>query len=510
MAMVLYDGRTSVDADFVQHHCPEVRRRMERGGATRARELPSLEGVLAYAPELTQAFDLDGVLGAGGMGVVLSARDRRQSRRVAIKLVRDSATADSKAKARLVREARLAGALRSRHAVRVFEVGTLRDGVPFLVMEQLEGMDLARRLRAGALEIGEAVDIVVQACAAIAEAHSMGIIHRDLKPSNLFLVDGPSLAVKVLDFGVAREVARRREGSGSTETTTGGGPFPSTLTESGVVIGSPAYMAPEQVRGLRALDGRVDLWSLGVILYEALAGAVPFHGASVPDTLVRIASEAHVPLLRVAPSIPRGLAGAVETCLEKERERRPESAAGLVRLLAPYATARSAEALAAVLESNTTPDEPSTRVGALSCAVQGWFEPEAEGRPLRVRRERRAALIGAGVLAAGLGGGFFWDRASSPPARLEERAASAVDRAAAPAPPAPEPAEPVEPSREVGAGAGADRWRAPNAPAVASGPALAAPPTPRAARNVAQPPSRPGSQAVASGPDDPLRLDIRP
>jgi tRNA A-37 threonylcarbamoyl transferase component Bud32 len=290
-----------------------------------------LRDVAGNVSELTGRFDLEAVIGAGGMGIVLAARDRKTARRVAIKVLRDMKDLPEAAVTRMLREARVTSGLRSPHIVQVYEVGQLSSGSPYLVMEYLDGVDLALRLRMGPLAVSVAADVLIQACAAMAEAHQAGVVHRDLKPSNLFLVQdyGAEPSVKVLDFGIAREMTLGDQAGGTT------------LTESGVTVGSPGYMAPEQVRA-SAVDSRADVWALGVILYESLSGVSPFRGDHAADSLVRIVCEPHVPLRRLAPSIPEGLAGVVEMCLEKERDRRLASVVDLARGLAVYATPRSA------------------------------------------------------------------------------------------------------------------------------------------------------------------------
>jgi serine/threonine-protein kinase len=438
--------------------------------------------VVARAPELRERFEVESVLGAGGMGVVLLARERGSSP-VAVKVVREPHSRPARSATRLLREARLASTLTSPHAVRVFEAGTLRNGTSYLVMEYLQGLDLARRLARGRIEAALAVDVIVQACDAIGEAHAAGIVHRDLKPSNLFLVggDSPDLAVKVLDFGIARRV-------------TASGIATATLTESGEVVGSPSYMAPEQLRGA-ALDGRADIWALGVILYEALSGVSPFRGANVTDTLVRIASERPVPLVDVAPSVPPGLAGIVETCLEKEKERRPASVTELVRVLAPYATARSQAALASVLQRDPDSKEPSVTGVPAARPLQGWLlpaSPKAGGPPHGLQR----AAVRVATVGLVLGGGtalltFMSARRDTPASAATAPQPSATGPAssmpaierAAPMPPASAAPEPRGPKARPPVPV-----RRPSPPAHAAGDAAAT-----------QPP-----------PEDPLRLDLRP
>jgi serine/threonine protein kinase len=200
------------------------------------------------------------------MGVVVAARHVQLEQRVAIKFLRRGAGHESTAVERFLREARAAVALSSDHVARVLDVGTLESGEPFIVMEYLDGVDLGQVLdQKGPLPIPEAVDSVLQACEAIAEAHSLGIVHRDLKPSNLFRNnrrDGTTI-VKVLDFGISKSadfnIAKSEK----------------NLTASGLVMGSPGYMSPEQVRNARTVDVRTDVWALGVILSRARPGRVP-------------------------------------------------------------------------------------------------------------------------------------------------------------------------------------------------------------------------------------------
>ncbi|HEX3762946.1 MAG TPA: serine/threonine-protein kinase, partial [Kofleriaceae bacterium] len=209
-------------------------------------------------------------LGRGGMGLVLAAEHIELRSVVAIKCLHDAYARRSDVVMRFLREARASARLQSEHVCRVFDVDRLDTGVPYLVMELLHGRDLAQVLRAtGPLDPATVAAYLVQACDAIGEAHAAQIVHRDLKPSNLFLTrrrDGAPL-IKVLDFGVAKAP---EEGS-------------PVLTDASTVVGSPRYMAPEQIRAARIADARSDIWSLGVILYELVSGRPPFEGASLGD-----------------------------------------------------------------------------------------------------------------------------------------------------------------------------------------------------------------------------------
>jgi len=273
-------------------------------------------------------YQVERVLGSGGMGVVLAAKHLQLGQRVAIKFMRDEAALDAQAVSRFLREAQAAAALSSEHVTKVLDVATLESGPPYMVMEFLSGVDLGAILRRdGPFAARDAVATILQACEAIAEAHAVGIVHRDLKPANLFVtrrIDGTPL-VKVLDFGVSKltelnESHRRRE----------------DLTASGSIMGSPGYMSPEQVRNSKAADARSDIWSLGVILYEVLTGKNPFIGETIGETFARIVSEDAPPIQSLRAEIPAGLAAVIGQCLERSVGARIQTIDGLASKLAPF------------------------------------------------------------------------------------------------------------------------------------------------------------------------------
>ncbi|HVY48263.1 MAG TPA: serine/threonine-protein kinase, partial [Minicystis sp.] len=240
-------------------------------GAAGAQDL-ARRGLPAIGDVVAGKYRVDEIVGEGGMGVVLGATHLELGRRVALKFLSPAAAPSSDAVPRFLREARAMAALEGEHVARVIDVGALPTGAPYIVMERLVGVDLERELaRRGRFPVAEAVDSVLQACEALAEAHAAGIVHRDLKPSNLFRAMRPpgEPIVKVLDFGISKLAAGAQPAAAGV-TTTGGGP-----------IGSPRYMSPEQIRG-HGVDRRTDVWALGVVLFELLAARSPLAADSFP------------------------------------------------------------------------------------------------------------------------------------------------------------------------------------------------------------------------------------
>jgi eukaryotic-like serine/threonine-protein kinase len=312
----------------------------------------------APGEQIAGKYEVERVLGAGGMGIVVAARHLQLGQRVAIKFLRGEGARDPNAVERFLREARAAVTLASEHVTRVLDVGTLESNVPYIVMEYLAGADLSEVLRArGTLTIHEAVDFVLQASEAIAEAHANGIVHRDLKPSNLFVtqtMDGRPL-IKVLDFGISK-MAQTGDG-------------PSILTASGNMMGSPGYMSPEQVRSAKTVDPRSDVWALGVILYELLSGTRPFRGDTFGEMFAQILSETPPSLSQITPAIPAGLGAAVARCLERDLRRRVPNVAELALLLQPFALSSSSRSIERILgaskpaaQSASTESRPARNV----------------------------------------------------------------------------------------------------------------------------------------------------
>jgi serine/threonine protein kinase len=262
------------------------------------------------------------LIGGGGMGRVYEAENLAIGKRVALKfvtLVTGAAGGGTVARARFHREARAVAAVESAHIVQIFDTAETEGGDPFLVMELLQGEDLAARLGRGRLEVGEALDLTAQALRGLRRAHAAGIIHRDLKPENLFLVPGDDdrVVVKLVDFGLSKHVGPPgpEEGSG-----------PVSLTADGALLGTPLYMSPEQLEGAPDVDHRADLWSMGAILYEMLAGAPAFAETSYARLVIRICQREPEPLSGRAPGVPPAVEQLLRRALARDRAARFPSA----------------------------------------------------------------------------------------------------------------------------------------------------------------------------------------
>jgi eukaryotic-like serine/threonine-protein kinase len=349
---------------------------------------------------LSGKFRVERVLGVGGMGVVVAATHLQLGKLVALKFMLKQALAYPDNVARFEREARAAVRLRSDHVAKVTDVGRLDDdglagsGAPYMVMEFLEGEDLDAFLRRnGALPVQQAVDFVLQACEAIAEAHSLGIIHRDLKPKNLFLTErlnGEPL-VKVLDFGVSKIV---------------GAPEELSLTATTQVLGSPSYMSPEQLRASRDVDLRTDIWGLGVILYELLTGSLPFPATTLTQLTAMVISDPPKPIALVRQDVPAEVSAIVMRCLEKNPEARFQSvgelAAALAQFASPSSSALATHRVSAGLGTSSSArlsavpvDRPSFRTPGSNTDV-AWDQTQlAPGG----RRKLWPIVVGAATLA---------------------------------------------------------------------------------------------------------------
>ena len=309
-------------------------------------------------------YEIVGWLGAGGMGEVYRARDSRLGRVVAIKLVDASLATDGSRVRRFEHEARAAGQLNHPNILAVYDAG-VHEGVPYIVSELLEGETLRARLTAAPLSPRKAIDAARQIAEGLAAAHEKNIVHRDVKPDNLFVTtDG---RVKILDFGIAKLTASGDEGGVRTGMPTD--------TAAGTVIGTARYMSPEQIRG-EAVDGRSDIFSLGLVLYEMLTGSAAFARDTAPETMTAILKD-EAPELDAA-RVPPALARIVARCLEKTRERRFQSARdlafGLDVLSGTQTSSAPAGAVSPVRGPGFAAVAAISALGlSLLAAAAGWF-----------------------------------------------------------------------------------------------------------------------------------------
>jgi serine/threonine protein kinase len=352
-------------------------------------------------------YRVEGQLGVGGMGVVYSARDLASGELVAVKVLdRRSDQHPTSLELRFAREIAAVQQLRSPHSVRLRDAGTLGNGSHFMVMEQLAGADLQRILAdGGRLPAERAVRLIIQACAALAEAHALGIVHRDLKPANLFVTpraDGSERLV-VLDFGISK-----------LPTSTIIEQLAATV--SGAVLGSPVYMAPEQMISSSDVDARADIWALGVVLYQMLSGSFPYQADAIPQLCARVLCEEPRPLSAVV-AVPARLEAAVMRCLARDPARRFARVEELAAALAPLATA-GAQATVVLRRPLGSPmpslaplgsPMPSLAPPALNTppAPARFVEPAPEAGP-ELDGSRRSRLIYLAGAALGLAGGVLY------------------------------------------------------------------------------------------------------
>ena len=311
-------------------------------------------------------YRVDRVLGSGGMGIVVAATQLELDRPVAIKFLVAEAAKAPEIVARFAREARAVAKIQGEHVARVLDVGVLDSGLPYMVMEYLDGTDLAQRIAQGRLPLPEIARYMLEACEALAEAHAAGIVHRDLKPANLFLARRPdrTTIVKLLDFGISKSPVGSAAGITSTQA----------------IMGSPVYMSPEQLVSAKNVDARSDIWSLGVVLYEALAGTPPFNAESMPQIVTRILHTAAPPLAETRPDLPPSVSAIVERCLSKDPMGRFGDVAELAWGLAPFVEdgARSVERIARVLGHADAPPHPSVAPGpSMRPGADAWGGTQA-------------------------------------------------------------------------------------------------------------------------------------
>ncbi len=412
-----------------RRHCPPNGYRKE----SKRCDLPSLEGgILAGVqplPEEAQEdlppgalvagrFEIIRPLGRGGMATVYEARHTVTDRPVALKVANQTLVNNKVLSGRFLREARTASTIRHAHAIEVSDVFEAEEGRPVIVMELLHGRDLGDFLEsAGKLSPREVAEIFVPVLSALSHAHAAGIVHRDVKPDNIFLaeVDG-KVTPKVLDFGIAKVVGDAVDSS-------------LKLTTTGTLLGTPYYMSPEQVSGSEDVDHRADLWSVGVCLYQALEGKLPFDGANFGQVFALIL-QSDPPKMQA--DVPPGLEELVFRCLAKRPDDRPADCGEVARVLSEYC------------------DAPRGQFPAPTPALQSGTFEAAPGSPARRPVALFAAVLGAVLLAAA---SWFALRGSDPGPRAEELVGEASPgEVGAPAETLPDAPEVPEPPEQPGEG----------------------------------------------------------
>jgi eukaryotic-like serine/threonine-protein kinase len=356
---------------------------------------PSSGSPLTIGQVVCGKYRIERQIGRGGMGIVLAATHLHLGNLVAIKVMRRDLLPDDRALDRLLMEARAAARVRSDHVARVLDVGMLDSGSPFIVMEYLEGENLADLLdRQGALGLEEAASFMMQCCLALAEVHVAGMIHRDLKPGNIFIarqLDG-SATVKIVDFGISKHIGDGRERGAVT---------------SPQVLGSPFYMSPEQMRA-DSVDERSDIWGLGAILFEMLTGRPPFLGDTLPEVYSAVLNHAPPQVDSLRPGVPAELDDVVQRCLEKDPARRYQNVAELAGALAPFAGAmgRAVERVSRIL---TSVDVSRARSPVLPDGTAAAIRDEHAERLSLQPGPLQPGPAGAGGMSAATG-----ERSSSP------------------------------------------------------------------------------------------------
>ncbi len=355
---------------------------------------------VAVGEVIAGKYRIERVIGSGGMGMVVAAWHVQLDQHVAVKLLHSETAGSGDATERFRREARAAARIRSEHVARVIDIGIWTGGIPYIVMEYLDGNDLAAELSMrGPLPPEEIADYVMQAIEALAEAHAVGIVHRDLKPGNLFLArraDGTRL-IKVLDFGISKHTAAAGEAA---------------LTRTSSLIGSPLYMSPEQMRSARTVDARADIWSLGAIMFELLTGRTPFGGETVIEACTAILNDELPSITALRPDAPPHLEAIIRRCLEKDRNQRYPSVGDLATDLAGFSPSSRvhAERALRVLGSGG-----SRQSGQIPVSMGGGLVTPSGSNPIAAPTPSNLVITPGGTPApvAGPSTGASWEATGS-------------------------------------------------------------------------------------------------
>ncbi len=351
---------------------------------------------------IADKYRIEKELGRGGFGVVMRARHLTIDQIVAIKILTPGDTGGEgewrEDAARFRREAQATAALRSEHVVRILDVDMLENGCPYMVMEYLEGETLHHTIHTrGPLSVAEAVDHMIQVLSALAEAHAAGIVHRDLKPANVFLTKGAggTMVAKVLDFGVSKIGAH--SGIGTTSVVS------QPITRTGAVIGTVAYMAPEQMADAKRVDARADIWSVGIMLFELLTKVTPFGPSTMATLVTTMLTKPPMRLTALRPDISPKLEAVILRCLEKSPAKRYRSASSVADALSEHATPRARGALDAVRRAGKPTGAAAPMEKGAPMLLGASSALARAGRPRMSRSALAVAIAGAVITVALLG-----------------------------------------------------------------------------------------------------------
>ena len=397
---------------------------------------------------------IEQIIGEGGVGIVVAAQNIELGDRVALKFLRTEMLERPDVVGRFMFEAKAASTIKSDHSATVFDVGRTPEGVPFLVMEFLEGKDLATVIERGPLDVRDLAEFAMHTCEALAAAHAKGIVHRDIKPENLFIEQRSGMrSIKVLDFGISKTAL-----TGSAISSL----LPMVETQN--LMGTPLYMSPEQIRAPELVDARTDIYSLGVVMYEALTGTLPIISESITELCAAILEQPPTPISHYRPDLPAGLVDVIVKCLAKEQKDRFQNAAEVAIALMPYAPKRAricAERAGEVLVAAGLVTPESVRFASevpssLASGAHPAFHvpPHSKITPIGLHpisvvpshgavalplgvpappgKDRKKVVIAATALVLGLGGAAFafMNRGAAPEAAREKPAATAAPPAA--------------------------------------------------------------------------------
>lgn len=451
---------------------------------------------------VAEKYELQRPLARGGMGQVWVAQNQLTERRVAIKFMLPELATSPDTVQRFFREAKASARIDHPSIVDVLDLGTLEDGAPFMVMEYLEGRSLEQLIDKEPLAPIQAAAVMLDVAHALASAHAAGIVHRDLKPANIYIAKkGEQLVPKILDFGISKI------------TSSIGNDV--RMTRTGAVLGSPAYMSPEQARGRTDIDGRADIWAIGVILYEAVSGKLPFSGENYNQVMMAITLDPPTPLASVAPSIDGDFAAIVEACLQKDRDQRPPTMDSIAGLLDSYVAARAAYGIPAIDIGDGERKPSSAKMGAYAIPraknvhekdtvitaarndpAQMTMGAVTMVDPPRSKNRRNAMLAGAAgalMMVAGVTGWLLSRGPVASPAASQPPVESKPSVTAPPPPvvsadPEPVPPPPVEASASASTSASAKKLPPPPPPAGSA----KAQPKPKASTSAEEGPAKVG------------------